>query len=139
MTFLSNKASWTYLNIRLASFDNEVFTDQFNKIDRSVVEQDVVSDGYAKFRINGASEGKTVITTIPAEDGWKLYIDGVEKEYGVSQNAFIAFEPGAGDHTAELVFTAPGLKAGALVSIAGAVLLAAFIFVDKKRSKMKEK
>ena len=139
VTFLSNKASWTYLNIRFASFDNEVFTDQFNKIDRSVVEQDVVSDGYAKFRINGASEGKTVITTIPAEDGWKLYIDGVEKEYGVYQNAFIAFEPGAGDHTAELVFTAPGLKAGALVSIAGAVLLAAFIFVDKKRSKMKEK
>ena len=139
VTFLSNKPSWTYLNIRFASFDNETFTEQFNKIDRSVVEQDVVSDGYAKFNIKGASEGKTVITTIPAEDGWKLYIDGVETEYGVYQNAFIAFEPGAGDHTAELVFTAPGLKAGALVSIAGAVLLAAFIFVDKKRSKMKEK
>ena len=139
VSFLSDEKSWSYLNIRFASFDTEAFSTQFAKVDRSKVVTDVVSDGFAKFNIKGADEDDIVITTIPAEDGWKLYIDGVETEYGVYQNAFIAFEPGAGDHTAELVFTAPGLKAGALVSIAGAVLLAAFIFVDKKRSKMKEK
>ena len=96
-------------------------------------------DGYVKFNVNGLEANETVITTIPAEDGWQLYIDGSPCDYKVYQNAFISFDAGSGSHTAELVFTAPGLKGGAAVSCAGIVLLAAFVFVDKKRTKMKEK
>ncbi|MBR3461239.1 MAG: YfhO family protein [Clostridiales bacterium] len=139
VSFLSDEKSWSYLNIRFACFDAEAFSTQFAKVDRSKVVTDVVSDGFAKFNIKGAAEDDIVITTIPEEDGWQLYIDGEKADHMVYQNAFIAFDPGEGDHTAELVFTAPGLKPGAAVSALGVVLLAAFIFVDKKRSKMKEK
>ena len=97
------------------------------------------SQGYAKFNINGIEDGDTIITTIPAEDGWQLYIDGAPAQHKVYQNAFIAFDAPSGNHTAELVFTAPGLKSGAMVSCAGIVLLAAFIVIDKNISKKKEK
>ena len=139
VTFLSNEKSWSYLNIRFASFDNEAFSRQFGLVDRSKVSVSEVYDGYAKFDISGLEEGETVITTIPAENGWKLYIDGELCDYDVYQNAFIAFDPGTGSHTAELVFTAPGLKFGVVVSVAGIVLLASFVIIDKKRPKMKEK
>lgn len=139
VTFLSGNSSWSYLNIRFASFDNEAFSRQFAEIDKSRVTPVSVSDGYAKFDVKGMEEGDMVLTTIPAEDGWQFYVDGSPAEYRVYQNAFIAFDTGAGDHTAELVFTAPGLKAGACVSCAGVVLLAAFIVIDKKRPKKNEK
>ena len=139
VSFLCNVESWTYMNIRFASFDNESFTAQFAKVDTSKVTPSVVSDGYAKFDVNGLDSDETVITTIPAEDGWQLYIDGAPAEYKLYQDAFIAFDAPAGNHTAELVFTAPGLKAGAAVSCVGIVLLAAFVVVDKKIAKMKEK
>ena len=139
VSFLCNVESWTYMNIRFASFDNESFTSQFAKVDTSKVTPSVVSDGYAKFDVNGLDSDETVITTIPAEDGWQLYIDGAPAEFKLYQDAFIAFDAPAGNHTAELVFTAPGLKAGAAVSCVGIVLLAAFVVVDKKIAKMKEK
>lgn len=139
VSFLSDGDSWSYLNVRFANFDADSFSAQFAGVDRTKVKADVVSDGYAKFTVNGLDANDTVITTIPAEDGWQLYIDGAPAEYKVYQNAFISFDAPSGNHTAELVFTAPGLKLGAAVSCAGLVLLAAFIVIDKNRSKMKEK
>ena len=139
VSFLCRENSWSYLNVRFAAFDNEAFSEQFSKIDRSKVSADLVSDGYARISVKDLASNETVITTIPAEDGWQLYIDGQPASYKVYQNAFIAFDPPSGSHTAELVFTAPGLKAGAVVSCAGIVLLAAFVLIDKKLSKMKEK
>ncbi len=139
VTFMSEDDIWTYLNIRFASFDAASFSKQFANVDRTKVTADTVSDGYAKFSIKGVESDETVITTIPAEDGWQLYIDGNPAEYKAYQDAFIAFDAPSGDQTAELVFTAPGLKAGAAVSCIGVIGLAAFIFVDKKLSKKGEK
>ena len=139
VTFLSDSDKWSYLNIRFATFDNDTFSGQIEKIDKTKVTTDVVHDGYAKFTINNIDDGNIVITTIPAEDGWQLYIDGAPAEYTAYQNALIAFDVPSGNHTAELLFTAPGLKEGAMVSCAGIVLLAAFILIDKNITKKKEK
>ena len=139
VTFMSKDDVWTYLNVRFASFDDEAFSRQFAGIDRTKVTADVVSDGYAKFSLKDIDAGETVITTIPAENGWQLYIDGSPVDYKVYQNAFISFDAPSGSHTAELVFTAPGLKAGLLVSCAGILGLAAFVIIDKMHSKKKEK
>ena len=139
VSFLCKDSKWSFLNVRFATFDSASFSKQFANVDRSKVSADLVSDGYAKFSVKDLNENETVITTIPAEDGWQLLIDGAPAEYKVYQNAFIAFDAPSGNHTAELVFTAPGLKGGALASCAGIVLLAAFVVIDKNRQKMKEK
>ena len=139
VSFLCKDSKWSFLNVRFATFDSAAFSTQFANVDRSKVSADLVSDGYAKFSVKDLDQNETVITTIPAEDGWQLLIDGAPAEYKVYQNAFIAFDAPSGSHTAELVFTAPGLKGGALVSCAGIVLLAAFVVIDKNRQKMKEK
>ena len=139
VSLLCDVDCWHYLNIRFASFDKETFASQINGIDKTKVNTDVVTDGYAKFSINNLDDNEMVLTTIPAEDGWELLIDGAPAEYKVYQNALIAFEVPSGSHTAELEFTAPGLKKGAMVSCAGIVLLAAFIIIDKNISKKRAK
>ena len=139
VTIWSNEKKFSYLNIRFAGFDDELFSQGISKVDKETVKTDTVIDGYAKFSINDLAPDKTVLTTIPAENGWKLYIDGQPAEYKAYQDAFIAFDAPSGYHTAELVFTAPGLKFGACVSCAGIVLLAAFVLIDKNLSKKKAK
>lgn len=139
VSLLCDADSWHYLNIRFASYDEEAFAGQFDGIDKSKVNTDVVIDGYAKFSVNNLDADEMVLTTIPAEDGWQLLIDGQPADYEVYQNALIAFEVPSGSHTAELEFTSPGLKKGALVSCAGIVLLAAFIVIDKNITKKKAK
>ena len=138
VTFLSNEDSWSYLNIRFANFDNDTFVRQLGSIDKSKVSVVNAIDGYTKFNVKNVESTETVLTTIPAEDGWTLYIDGAPAELKTYQNAFIAFDVPSGEHTAELVFTAPGLKTGAMASCAGVVLLAVFVAADKMIAKKKK-
>ena len=135
VTFLCNTDKWSYLNIRFASFDTASFSEQLASVDKSKINVNTVYDGYVKLDVKDMEAGEMVLTTIPAEDGWQLYIDGAPKDIKAYQNAFIAFDAGEGSHTAELVFTAPGLKGGAVISCAGIIALAAFVFIDKKLKK----
>jgi hypothetical protein len=132
VTFLSEESEWSYIDIRFGYFDYETFERQIGSVDLSKVKTETLEDGYAKFKVDGLAENEMVITTIPAEDGWKLTIDGNPAELTKYQDAFLAFSCPEGTHTVELSFTPPGLKIGALASCAGIVCLAAFVFIDKK-------
>ena len=116
VTILSDEADWSYIDMRFGL---------------TKVKIDVLEDGYAKFTVNGLKADEMVITTIPAESGWTLTIDGQSAELTKYQDAFLAFKCPEGTHTVELSFVAPGLKAGAAVSCAGIVCLAVFVLVDK--------
>lgn len=132
VTFLSEESEWSYIDIRFGYFDYETFERQIGSVDLSKVKTETLEDGYAKFKVDGLAENEMVITTIPAEDGWKLTIDGNPAELTKYQDAFLAFSCPEGTHTVELSFTPPGLKIGAMASCAGIVCLAAFVFIDKK-------
>ena len=132
VTFLSDCPDWNYLDVRFGYFDYGLFEQQLESVDLTKVRTEALEDGYARFRVDGVSAGETVITTIPAEDGWTLKIDGVSSELTKYQDAFLAFKVPSGSHTVELSFMPPGLKIGAAASCAGVVCLAAFVFIDKK-------
>ena len=139
VTFLSESAEWSYLDVRFGYFDYASFEKQLESVDLTKVKTDVLEDGYAKFTVNGLGSNEMVITTIPAESGWKMTIDGQPAELGKYQDAFLSFKCPEGTHTVELSFTAPGLKAGAAVSCAGIVCLVVFVLIDKTvLSKRKE-
>ena len=72
-----------------------------------------------------ADSTRQLLTTIPAEDGWRAYVDGERVDTGVWLEAFLSLDVPAGAHRVELRYTAPGLTHGlalGLVSAAGLVL-----------------
>lgn len=131
VTILSDENDWSYLDMRFGYFDYDLFEKQMETVDLSKVKTEVLEDGYAKFTVKDLKADEMVITTIPAESGWTMTIDGQPAELGKYQDAFLSFVCPEGTHTVELSFVAPGLKAGAAVSCAGIVLLAAFILIDR--------
>ena len=54
-------------------------------------------------------QGQAVVTTIPAEQGWQVTVDGEPVETGLFLGAFLALELEPGAHTVELSYTPPGL------------------------------
>ncbi|MBR6487887.1 MAG: YfhO family protein [Clostridiales bacterium] len=139
VTILSDEPDWSYIDMRFGYFDYDLFEKQMETVDLTKVKTEALEDGYAKFTVNGLKADEMVITTIPAESGWKMTIDGQPAELGKYQDAFLSFKCPEGTHTVELSFTAPGIKAGAAVSCAGIVCLAAFVLIDKTvLSKRKE-
>ena len=76
---------------------------------------------------------QAVVTTIPAEQGWQVTVDGEPVETGLFLGAFLALELEPGAHTVELTYTPPGLTPAlgllALALAGGAVSL----FLGRRR------
>lgn len=82
-------------------------------------------------------------TSIPYEPGWTAYVDGVEVPLAegydaqnkdvVLTDAVISFPLTAGSHEIKLVYTAPGLKLGAVVSIVCLVIFVALCVILRKK------
>ncbi|MCQ2467964.1 MAG: YfhO family protein [Clostridia bacterium] len=133
----SNKDIFSYQDFYFATIDSEVFAEQLEKVDRNKVVVDKYENGNVMFTTN-LSDGDMLLTSIPYEDGWTCYVDGVEKEITQYQDALIAVDAGSGTHKVELKFAAPGIKPGLVMSAVGVVMLIALFVVDNKTKKAKK-
>lgn len=74
-------------------------------------------------------------TTIPYDEGWRVYVDGAEVETYKTLDALMAFDiQSSGAHTLELKYSPEIYKFGAIISITGTtcfILLCLFEFVLK--------
>lgn len=99
-------------------------------------EQYEISDDWKEHHFKGtystSDELTTVLTTLPYDEGWKIYVDGNEIEYSNALDALIAFEiEGAGVHTLEMKYAPKTFTLGLTVSVLS-LLLFVFIMLFEK-------
>lgn len=63
-----------------------------------------------------------LITTIPYDKGFEIRIDGRNVKIEKVNTAFLGCKAGKGKHKAEIIYHAPGAKAGKAVSVLGVLL-----------------
>ncbi len=74
---------------------------------------------------------QTIQTTIPYDDGWKVYVDGEEVEIYKTLDALIAFDiDAAGEHSLEFKYDPKVYKIGAIISIIGISLFVLLCLLD---------
>ncbi len=88
-------------------------------------------------------EERTVLfTSIPYDEGWTVYVDGVETQtHAVVGDAFLALELEPGYHDLEFEYEAPGARMGMTVSGVSVGLYAGCILIEymiKRKRKAKE-
>ena len=59
---------------------------------------------------------------VPYSEGFEVSVDGEKTEYRTVGKAFLGFDVSRGEHRVEIRFTAPGLRAGQIMSLAGIAL-----------------
>lgn len=97
-----------------------------------------------------AEEGEMMMTSIPAEPGWEIWVDGQKYHYTYNEKdadgndvekqaefvtlfkAMIGIELEPGDHTVKMKYTPPGLRIGLLLLLFGLLASAAMFFYDKR-------
>lgn len=79
-------------------------------------------------------EDKVLLTTIPVEKGWKIYVDGKETEYLEAVESLIAVPLTAGRHTVEMKFTTAGYPAAVIITAAGIIIFAGLIIYWLKKN-----
>ncbi|MCM1487608.1 MAG: YfhO family protein, partial [Firmicutes bacterium] len=75
-----------------------------------------------------------LLTTIPVEKGWTVYVDGVKTEYREALGALIAVPLTAGQHTVEMKFMTAGYPAAVVISVSGLIIFVGIILLWLKNN-----
>lgn len=80
-----------------------------------------------------SDKSQYVLTSIPYDEGWKCYVDGINVEYKKANMGFIAFEIAKGQHEVLFRYKAPWFNVGLLISGVCTSLFVFLIWKDKKK------
>ncbi|MCD8325941.1 MAG: YfhO family protein [Lachnospiraceae bacterium] len=128
-------------------YEENLFTDeQFYALDLDALalatealslraaDTSLVENGYAKFQVS-AEDGESLYISIPYHQGWTITVNGEKVEPELFANCMMSVPLESGVNTIEMKYQVPGLKAGAGISLAALVLLAAAMALDKRQLK----
>ena len=112
----TNKIAVAYLN-----------EDIMDRIYENLSDEGLNVTKYTSTKIEGtldAEKSGTLMTSIPYEKGWKVYVDGKKADTKEVMGAFLAAEVGEGSHNIKFVYTPEGFVVGCVLASA-----AFFVFV----------
>ena len=94
-----------------------------------------VSQTDIRFTVN-AKSNDILFTTIPAEKGWTVYVDGVKTDYDTALNdALMTVKLSEGEHVVEFKFFAAGLGTGLILTVIGIAVFVGMILIYLKIKK----
>lgn len=119
------------------SFAYYVDTELLETVTETIREEELKITEYKDDDIRGTlttkSNNRTVLTTIPYDEGWKVFVDGKIVETQKAVDALVAFEiTDAGEHDIRIVYRSSAAVYGIIItvaSLAGFILI--IIFEDK--------
>jgi len=113
------------VRLSLASFDNE----HFEKVHSTMMEQAVEVSSYTSDSIEAIislKEDGLIFFSIPYDTGWKVKLDGEERETYPVADGFLAVNAEKGDWKIEMEFVPSGWQEGWMTTCAGLII---FLFV----------
>lgn len=133
--FRSNKDKYEYKYIEWFLIYIEDYKEFINELKKNELQiTEYKKDDYIKGIINVTNDKTTLFTSIPYNKGWKVLIDGKERNYEDCANAFICVNNlNEGKHTIEFKFIPQGFIPGSLISLV--TLILTIIYIKKERTK----
>lgn len=84
------------------------------------------------------ASGQKVMTSIPYDKGWKIYVDGKPVSYETYAGTFLTFAASEGNHTIVMKYTSPGFMTGVWISATTIILIFTYYTIKKKKQKLKK-
>lgn len=111
--------------------ERTVFQGIFNELKSGEMK---ISD-YSSTRFEGsiiAEENEIVMTTIPYDKYWKVYVDGQRVDTYEVADALLAFDISAGEHQIEFKYSSTVFNVGLILSLLGLGLFVVMCVFEKK-------
>lgn len=126
---ITNEMSDT-MSYTLYRMNTEVMESVYNKLSQHTLEIDNWSDTGIEGHIDIEEQG-LLMFTIPAEDGWKIYVDGEEMPLENFKEAFLAVTLEEGRHEIRISYRTPYLIEGAEISLGCVILFVLSMLLEK--------
>ena len=114
------------------------FEDAFTELSKSsLVTSERSTDDHIFGTLTTHENGQTIMTTIPYDAGWKVYVDGKQVEtYKIVGDALMAFDiENAGEHEIEFRYMPDIYVITGIISAASVAIFVALIVFERRKSK----
>ncbi len=113
--------------------DVECFKAVMAELSKEQYQIEEFTETHFKGTITVDGETETVLTTIPYDEGWQVYVDGKRVDIYKAADALIAFDiRGVGSHSLELVYAPKIITLGCIISASSLVIFLAFVLFDRQ-------
>ena len=115
------------------TLDMEAFEAAYEELSETMIKTtEDSSDDHIYGAITTHENNKTILTTIPYDEGWKVIVDGNEVDtYSVLEGSMMAFEiENVGEHDIELIYMPDIYVVSAIISIVSTVIFAIIVAHD---------
>ncbi len=118
-------------------FHEDVFADVMEELKSGSMTAYSKNDDVITGTLTTAEGQNTVFTTIPYDEGWKVYVDGEETELLCLMDTMIGFAvEEAGEHEIELCYRPDCVKYGLILSASGLVIYALLFVLDVRKRRL---
>ena len=109
------------IEFQVYQLNEKVVQQAFDTLNAQTMQLTDMTDRKIEGKIQVQNAGRLILS-VPADEGWTLYVDGKETEIEPLADALVGVHLEKGSYTIKLCYTTPGLKLGAGISL-GAVIL----------------
>ncbi len=118
---------------------DDVFQKAYNKLSKNPMKVTKFEDTAVEGTVN-IDKGQMLYTSINYDEGWSVTVDGKPLNYSSDEvcrigNALTGIHLAPGEHTIAFKYHAKGLRTGLLLTLAGALALAALTVLPARRRK----
>ena len=131
----SSETADSYFEIYAYSVDDNVLKKGYNKLLSGAVNVTSHSDTKIEATVS-CDENSYLYSSIPYDDSWKVYIDGVEAETFELGDSMLAVQIKSGEHQITYKYSPKGFTLGAFISSATVVGIAGYIVYENYFSKI---
>ncbi len=114
--------------------DKEALAETFTKIQS---EQLVINEKYEENDISGTikttAANRVIMTTIPYDEGWRVYVDGKRVEISEALDTMLTFRiEDAGEHTVRLLYMPDSYVFGMIITVCSTAIFVLVIIFEKR-------
>ncbi len=122
------------MELQIYQLQEDIVKEVVARMSEQTMQVTSYTDTVMEGEIDVTKPGK-LVTSVPYEAGWTLYVDGEEKEVELFADTMIAVTLPEGTHTIKLVFYPMGLKNGIYTSIACWLVFLLLVLISNKRKR----
>ena len=123
-------------NIETFTMDYNSIKDINKSVDHLIISKNKTKGDIIEADINVSSD-KYFNMSIPYDEGFSIYIDDKKIDYEKTDIDFIGFKIEKGKHHIKIIYKAPLLKEGIIISIIGLIIFISICFNDKRKKATK--
>lgn len=130
-------AGSSYFDIYAYNIDKDIFESAYEMLSLGALDITSYSDTCINGTVNAGYDG-VLYTSIPYDEGWSIYIDGVKTETYAIGGCQLAADISEGEHTVKLKYSPKGIKYGIAITALAWVCVIALLIIKKRKQKSKD-